>query len=465
MDSIVKTVTELNAAVYAVVGGPVMVVLLTLVGIYFTFRLGFFQIAKIGHWLKSTIGSLLTKREQKTTKGAVSPFQALSAALAGTAGVGNIAGVATAIVLGGPGAVFWMWVSAFFGMMTKYSEVVLSLHFRKRNKHGDFVGGPMYYIERGLNMKWLAVIFAILTIIATFGIGNMSQVNSVAQAMHSTFGVPKIVSGVLLAVFAALVILGGIKRIVGVTEILVPFMCLIYILGGLVIIVIRADALPGAFASIFQGAFSLQSVGGGVLGYAFVAAMRFGIARGVFTNEAGLGSAPIVHAAADVDHPVKQGMWGIFEVFADTIVVCTISALVILQSGLVGTPDAADPAGGPLTGAALSARAFDSVIPGFGEIFITLAVLLFAGATLLGWSYYGEKSLEYLSRGSSTVPIYVYRVIFILVVVLGAVMQLDLVWALSDTFNTLMAIPNLFALICMSGLVVKLTKEYKINNK
>ena len=457
-----KGVEQVNSAINNFMWGPVMLILLVGTGVYFTFRTKAFQISKIGLWMKSTLGSL-GKGGKTKNKGTVSPFAALSTALAGTIGVGNIAGVATALVSGGAGAVFWMWVSALFGMMTKYAEIVLSIHYRKKNPDGEYVGGPMYYIEKGLHCKWLAVVFAVFALIASFGIGNMSQSNTIASSMQTTFGIPSWITGVGVALIVAAVILGGLKRISKVTSFIVPFMGLFYLLGGLIIIFGNLDKLGGAFSQIFAGAFSLEAVGGGVMGYMVFQAMRFGVARGVFSNEAGLGSAPIVHAAADTDHPAKQGMWGIFEVFADTIVVCTITALVILISGALGTTDAA---GKLLDGAPLSSRAFEIGFPGFGQYFITIAIFFFAISTILGWSYYGEKSLEYLcQKGKSKAYSYIYKLLFVVVVVLATTMDLELVWNISDTFNAMMAVPNLIALLILSGVVVKLTKEFLVQRK
>lgn len=454
-------IEKVNSAVNNFMWGPIMLVLMVGTGIYLSARTGFFQVTRIGTWFRETLGSLGKKKSKTKDKGAVSPFAALSTALASTIGVGNIAGVATAIVSGGPGAIFWMWVSALFGMMTKYSEIVLAMHFRKRNKKGEWVGGPMYYIEKGLHCKWLAVLFAIFALIASFGIGNMSQSNTIAGALQSSFGLPPWVSGVGVALIVAAVILGGLNRISKVTSFIVPFMGFFYLLGGLIIIFTNWQHIGPALASIFEGAFSMKAVGGGVLGYAMFSAMRFGVARGVFSNEAGLGSAPIVHAAADNDHPAKQGMWGIFEVFADTILVCTITALVILVSGKLGTVGLD---GKVLDGAALSSAAFESGFPGFGQYFVSISIFFFAVSTLLGWSYYGEKSLEYLCReGKSGKYSVIYKIVFLGAIVLGATMNLKLVWDISDTFNAMMALPNLIAVIGLSGIVFKITRDYRKN--
>jgi len=458
---ILGKLSEFNAAVNDFMWGPVMLILLMGTGIYLTVRMKTFQLTKFGLWMRTTLGSLGKNAKPSRDKGAVSPFAALSTALASTIGVGNIAGVATAIVAGGPGAVFWMWVSALFGMMTKYAEIVLAIYFRRRNKQGEYVGGPMYYLEKGLRSKWLAVLFACFALAASFGIGNLSQSNSIAGALDATFGIPPWISGVAVALIAAAVMIGGLQRISKVTSFLVPFMGIFYLIGGLFILLSNASQLGPAFASIFRGAFDMKAVGGGVMGYAMFRALRFGVARGVFSNEAGLGSAPIVHSAADTDHPVKQGFWGMFEVFADTIVVCTITALVILLSGLVGTAGAD---GTALNGSVLSSAAFEAGFPGFGQYFVSISIFFFAVATILGWSYYGEKSLEYLCQnGRVEVWSGAYKMVYIAATVFGASMNLELVWNISDTFNAMMAIPNLIGVIGLSGLVIKQTKDYFSN--
>lgn len=457
-------IMEINSAVNGFVWGPVMLVFILSVGIYFTFRLKIFQISKLKDWIKNTIG-LLFKGRKKAGNGAVSPFQAFTTAMAATAGTGNLVGVSTALIAGGPGAVFWMWVSGFFGMMTKFAEITLAVHYRKRNKNGDWVGGPMYYITEGLGkrFKWLAVLFAIFGSLCAFGIGNMTQINSIvgtmqttladlhvfdAHAAHTTF---KVILGIVLAVFVALVLLGGLKRIGNVTEFLVPFIGLGCILGCIVAIIIKRDNLPGALSMIFHGAFQMKAAAGGVLGYTLMRALRFGVARGVFTNEAGLGSAPIAHAAADTDHPVKQGMWGCFEVFADTLVMCTLSALVVLTSGaFAGTKTVMD-------GTQLISAAFKSSFGIGGSIFLAFSVLIFAYCTCLSWSLYGLRCFEFLTKGKGG---RVYQAIYCGVVVLAAVMQLNLVWDIADTLNGLMAIPNLIALVGLSPVVISLTKAY-----
>ena len=459
-----ETISQINDAVYSVVGGPIMVALLVGTGIWFTLRTRFFQLFKIKLWFKNTIIACFTKKEVRKTKDqkAISQFQSLCTALAATVGTGNIAGVATAIVAGGPGAVFWMWVSAFFGMMTNFGEKVLGIKYRYKNKDGHWVGGAMIYIERGLKCKWLAVAFSIFCVLASFGIGNMSQGNSIAESMNNAFQIPKWVTGIVVAVLVALVILGGIKRIAKVTEKIVPFMAGFYILGTLVVIMANADHIPAAFGSIFREAFNFQAGVGGVAGYGIAVAMNKGVARGIFSNEAGLGSSVMVHSASDVKEPVVQGMWGIFEVFTDTLVICTLTALTILCSGVYDQSTYIAAMGTPAfeslpNGAALTSDAFSTVFGPFGGMFTSIALTLFAFSTFLGWSYYGERGMEYLF-GAKSVP--VYKILFILVVMLGCVARLELVWSISDTFNALMAVPNLIAVLLLSRQVFDELKGY-----
>lgn len=437
---------DFNEMVRSVVWGPLMLLLMAFIGLYFTLRTRFFQFTKLGKVLRHT---LMGKRE-KGAEGTVSPLQATSTALAGTMGTGNIVGIATAITAGGAGAVFWMWVSAFLGMMTKYAEIVLAVKFREKNDAGELVGGPMYYIEKGLGQKWLAVLFAVFCTLASFGIGNMTQVNAISQTLSTSFGIEPLLSGVVCAVLVGFVILGGMKRIAGITSAIVPLLSVFYIAGALAAICFRASALPEAFSMIFSQAFEFRSVGGGVLGYGFSQAVRFGFSRGVFSNEAGLGSAPIAHASSHTEEPAEQGLWGIFEVFADTIVVCTLTALVILTSGVFGT--------GNLDGADLTAAAFSQSLGKSAGIFLSVSVSLFAFATLIGWCYYGERCVEYLFHSRRAV-LY-YRSVYVVLIVLGAVMELHLVWDISDTLNGCMAIPNLIAVLGLSGIVLEETKRW-----
>lgn len=451
MEKIGETVENINDKVNGVVWGIPMLILIIGTGIYFTFRTKFFQIAHFARVVNETVLGIFKKKSVTKTKEkhSITQFQALSTALAATIGTGNIAGVATAITMGGPGAVFWMWISAFFGMMTNFSENVLGIYYRKKNSKGEWAGGAMYYIENGLHCKWLAVIFAVFCILASFGIGNMTQVNSISSAMKESFSIPPIIIGLILAALVAVVILGGIKRIGKITEKIVPFMALAYIIGAIVIVCINHTDIPNAFSAIFKDAFGLQAVGGGLAGIAVKNAMTWGFKRGVFSNEAGLGSSVMVHSASNVKEPVIQGMWGIFEVFADTIVVCTLTALVVLCTGVAETT--------ALEGVPLVSAAFAHGFGNFAGKFVSVAILLFAFSTVLGWSYYGEKAVEYIFGTKATV---VYKVIFVAFVVVGATMNLGLAWDLSDTFNGLMAIPNLIGVLFLSGTVIKITKNY-----
>jgi len=443
-------IMELNGTINGVVWGPPMLFLLVGTGIYLSFRTNFFSILKLGYVLKNTFLKMFSKEVKG--EGEITPFQAVATALAATVGTGNVAGVATAIALGGPGAIFWMWVSAIFGMTTKFGEVVLAVKYREKTDDGRFVGGPMYYIQNGLKWKWLAVIFSIFGALAAFGIGNMVQSNSVAASLKESFNVPPLATGIVLAVLTALVILGGIKRIGAVTERLVPFMAAIYILGALVIIIGNASHIPEAFGLIFKYAFTPAAASGGFVGATIATAMRRGIARGVFSNEAGLGSAPIAHAAATTDHPVRQGLWGVFEVFMDTIVICTLTALAIMVSGLWDSG---------VSGAALTTQAFNESINGGGYI-VSFGIVLFAFSTILGWSYYGERCAEYLLGKKAVLP---YRILWIPMVVVGSIGGLDFLWDLSDTLNGLMAIPNLIAVLALSGTIITLTKEFFAKEK
>jgi AGCS family alanine or glycine:cation symporter len=436
----------------SIVWGPYMLVLIVGTGIYLTTRTYFLQVFKFGYMWKNTIGKMMEKPEG--AEGAITPFQALATALAGTIGTGNIAGVATAIATGGPGAVFWMWLSAFFGMVTKYAEVVLAVRYRVKRPDGGWAGGPMYYISRGMgeNWKWLATLFAFFGVFASFGIGNMTQANSMADVMATTFSIPHNVTGIVILVLAGLVIVGGIKRIAQVTEKLVPFMAIFYVVGGLIILATRLSAIPEAFALIFRHAFTPTAAVGGFAGATVRKAMTLGVARGVFSNEAGLGSAPIAHAMAQTDHPVRQALWGIFEVFADTIVVCSITALSIIVTGAWQSG---------ITGASLTSHAFNLGLPGPGGIIVAIGVFLFAYSTLISWAFYGEKCTEYL-LGTSAAKI--YRYVFLPFIYVGAVGALEPIWLLADTLNGLMAVPNLIALLALSGVVVRLTKEYFAEN-
>lgn len=462
---------RINETINGFVWGPVMLAIFLLVGLWISLRTGFFQLRHMGLWLKETIVSAFRRKEVRKTKDphSISQFQALTTALAATIGTGSLAGVATAIFWGGPGAVFWMWVSAFLGMMTNFAEKTLGVYYRYKNEKGDWIGGAMVYMEKGLHCRPLALLFAAFCMLASFGIGNMTQANSISSALNHTWGVPPLATGLILALLVGLVILGGLKRIASVTEKVVPFMALFYLAGGMVVLVCFAERIPAAFASILQGAWDWKAAGGGVLGYTMAQSMRFGIARGVFSNEAGLGSSVMVHSASDVKEPVVQGMWGVFEVFTDTLVVCTLTALVILVSGVFDPSAAlaqiaraaADPAyviPESMSGVPLTAEAFSTVFGSFGQIFVVVAIVLFAYATLVSWSYYGEKSVAYLTGTDRYAPL--YKMVFLAVIVLGCVSELNLVWNISDTFNGLMAVPNLMAVALLSPRVFSLTKDY-----
>lgn len=468
MEQIVQTVTKVNGVLNNFIWGPIMLAFFLLVGFMFTVRTKVFQITHIKDWLDVTFFSIFKKGNKvlrTDDKHSISQFQSLCTALAATIGVGNISGVAVALALGGPGAIFWMWLSAFLGMMTNYAENTLGIKYRYKNEKGHWVGGAMIYIEKGLGWKWLAVIFSVFCMLASFGIGNMSQGNEIANGLKNSFGIPSWVTALVIMLLAGLVIVGGIKRIASVTEKIVPFMAITYIVGSLAVIICNITNVPAAFGMIFGNAFNFASMGGGVAGFTIMVAMKRGISRGVFSNEAGLGSSVMVHSASDVKEPVVQGMWGIFEVFADTIVVCTMTALSILCSGVydfaayeacavnnVALEDA-----GLLSGVALTSAAFESVFGAFGGKFISIAVMLFAFSTILGWSYYGERAVEYLF-GLKAVP--VYKLVFILIIFIGCNASLQLVVDISDTFNGFMALPNLIAVTLLSGQVVRMTKDF-----
>ena len=458
--------------------GPWMLILMVGTGIFLTWKLGFLQFVKFGHAMKHTLGKVFSK--QSAGSGEVTPFQAVSTALAATVGTGNIAGVTGAIAVGGPGAVFWMWVSALFGMATKYSEVVLAVQYRERNPKGDYVGGPMYYIRNGLGKKWtwLAMVFSFLAAIAAIGTGNMTQINTIVTSFNSTidaFGgntaattfelmgqtipVSSLAVGLLAAVIVAMVLFGGLKRIGSVAERLVPAMAVIYVACSLVIVFVNRQYVGEIFGMIFRGAFNPQAVTGGVVGVTIMSAIQKGVGRGVFSNEAGLGSAPMAHAATSEKDPVKQGMYGIFEVFMDTIVICTLTALTLL----CGVKSGVSITWGQNAGAELILASFGTVFgTRIGALIVTVAITLFALSTILSWSLYGSRSFEFLFGHKSGI---IYRVLYVAAVVIGAVLKLDIVWTIADTFNGFMAVPNLIALLGLSGVVVKLTKEYFAREK
>ena len=436
---------EVLGKIDAFLWGLPLMVLLVGAGIILSVRTGFVQAKHFGYIMKNTMGKMFEKGEIE--EGAISPFQALSTALAATVGTGNIVGVSVAILGGGPGAVFWMWIAAFFGMCTKFSEVNLSVAYRVKTEDG-YAGGPMYYIDRGLKKPWLGKCFAFLAGVACFGIGCSVQSNAIAGTLKSSFNVPPMITAVVITIAASVVIIGGIQSISKVTEKLVPFMAAFYIVGGLIIIISNASMLPFAIRAIFVGAFNPSAVGGGVIGYTIMLAMRNGVSRGVFTNEAGLGSSPIAHATASTDHPTRQGLWGVTEVFLDTFVVCSITALVILTSGVLNSGEA--------DASALVAEAFSMKFT-FGRYIVSIGLLLFAFSTILGWEFYGETSARYLIGSRIGAP---YKVLFLIMVFVGCTMKLDLAWEVANILNALMAVPNLIGLIGLSGVVVALEKDF-----
>ena len=479
MEEFFAKLTAVNDVVNTFVWVRIGLVLLIGAGVIMTVCNRVFQVTHLAHWWKETIGSIFGKgsaSRRKTDKKSISQFQALCTALAATIGTGNIAGVSAAIVLGGPGAVFWMWVAAFLGMMTNYSENVLGIYYRRRNRDGEWSGGAMYYLSDGLGklkgMKWvgkvLAVLFAIFAILASFGIGNMGQVNKITLNMQSAFfkdpavlgevgGIPviSIIIGVALMILAGLIIIGGLQRIASFAERVVPFMSVLYVIGALIICVINFRNIGEMFAAIFKFAFGVKAAVGGAAGIAIREVITQGCKRGVFSNEAGLGSSVMVHSSSNVKEPVRQGMWGIFEVFFDTFVVCTMTAIVVLSSGHIDLKTGFVKEG--VEDATLVAQVFGEAFGRFGEIFIALAMLLFAFTTVLGWSQYGTKAVEYLFGTKTTI---VYKIIFVLMIISGAVMTSSLAWDISDTFNGLMMIPNLIGVVALFPVVSRITKNY-----
>ncbi|OEU61305.1 MAG: transporter [Desulfuromonadales bacterium C00003094] len=426
------------------VWGPVTIALLVGSGIFITLLVGVIQFRRFGYAWKLISGRFDNPDDQ----GEITHFQALSAALSATIGTGNIAGVGTAVALGGPGAVFWMWVTAVFGMALKYAECLLSLHFRTIHEDGSVSAGPMYYLEKGLGQKWLGMLFAFFAMVASFGIGNMAQANSVAEPLQTYFGVPKVVTGLVIAVLVFAVIVGGIKRIGRVASKLVPCMAIFYVIGALLVICRHYTLLPDAFGLIFRSAFSGSAATGGLAGATVAQAIRFGVARGVFSNEAGLGSAPIAHGAAQTEEPVREGLVAMLGPFIDTITICTMTALVIILTGAYRSG---------LSGADLTNRAFSLGMPGKGGYIVAIGIAFFAFSTAISWSYYGDRSVEYLFGPKLIMP---YRVLFCLLLPVGAAIELELVWTISDIFNALMAWPNLVGLLFLSPLVWRKTREY-----
>ena len=446
-----ETIEKINSAVNNFIWGVPAMICIIGVGLYLSIRTNFLQIRKFPYAIKTTIGRMFKKKE--ASDGSITPFQAVCTALAATVGTGNIAGVAGAIAIGGPGAVFWMWISALLGMCTKFTEVTLAVHFREKNAEGDYVGGPMYYIKNGLGKNWqfLAVLFSAFGVLTVFGTGNATQVNTITTAIDSALlnynvisqnGVStlNLIMGIAITVLVGLVLLGGIKRIGKVAEKLVPFMALFYVILAIGVIILNYRHVPTVFASIFEGAFKPSSVTGGVVGSIFIC-MKKGVSRGIFSNEAGLGTGSIAHACADTRKPVKQGFFGIFEVFADTIVICTLTALVF----------------GKAAGAELTIQGFTSTYGNWVSLFTAVAMCCFAFSTIIGWGLYGARCIEFLFSSKVIKP---FMVVYSLVAILGATVDLGLIWSIADTFNGLMAIPNLIALFLLSGTVVKLIKEY-----
>ena len=467
-------ITKINAVLNGIVWGWPALILLAFVGVLTTCITKCFQISHFGHWMKNTIGAIFkdSKVTSHTSDRSISQFQSLCTALAATVGTGNIVGVAGAILVGGPGAVFWMWLIAFFGMMTNYSENVLGIYYRRKNGQGEWCGGAMYYLRDGLGAKKgckrigaiLAAAFSVFCFLASFGIGNMTQVNSISGNMEAVFGVPTWVSGIVLLTLCGLVIVGGLKRIATVTEKIVPFMVLVYMVGTIAILVMNIKMVPAVFTAIFEGAFALKAAGGGIVGYGMKLAIEQGMKRGVFSNEAGLGSSVMVHSNSNVKEPVRQGMWGIFEVFADTMIVCTLTAFVVLSSGLVDLETGvavAEYSGVALTKANVVSTVFTMYFGKLGGAFVAIAIMLFAYSTVLGWSHYGSKACEYLFGTKSTM---VYRVIFVIATFGGAVMGENLAWDIADTLNGMMMIPNLIGVIVLSPIVYRITKNY-VNRK
>lgn len=455
-----EIIEKINTAVNNFVWGIPAMICIIGVGLYLSIRTGFIQVSKFPLAMKKTVGKVFEKKEAK--HGALTPFQAVCTALSATVGTGNIAGVAGAIAIGGPGAVFWMWISAFLGMCTKFSEVTLAVHFREKNKQGEWVGGPMYYIKNGLGKKWqwLAVLFSVFGVFTVFGTGNATQVNTISTAINSALINFNLISeknialsnwiiGIVIMILVGSVLLGGIKRIGKVTEKLVPFMAILYILLALGVVILNIARVPEVFVSIIQGAFNPAAVTGGVVG-SFFTSMTKGVSRGIFSNEAGLGTGSIAHACADTNNPIEQGFFGIFEVFADTIIICTLTALVILCSGV--------PVGfGAAAGAELTISGFTATYGNWISIFTAVAMCCFAFSTIIGWGLYGARCAEFIFSDKIVKP---FMVVYSMVAIIGATVDLGLVWSIAETFNGLMVIPNLIGVLLLSGTVFKLVKEY-----
>ena len=455
-----ELITTVNDALNGFIWGVPAIACILGVGLYLAIRTGFLQIRKFGYSMKNTLGKIFHR--SSAAEGTLTPFQAVCTALSATVGTGNIAGVAGAIAIGGPGAVFWMWISALLGMGTKFAEVTLAVHFRERNKKGDYVGGPMYYIKNGLgkNWMWLAYLYAFFGVCAVFGTGNATQVNTITAAVNTALlnynvleadalSVSNLIIGIVICIIVALILIGGVKRIGKVSETLVPFMALLYILLGVGLVVIRFDQVPAVFSSIFQGAFNPAAFTGGIIGSFFVS-MQKGISRGIFSNEAGLGTGSIAHACADTDDPAKQGLFGIFEVFMDTIVICTLTALIVLLSGI-------DVPYGQAAGAELTISGFTAVYGNWVSIFTAIAMCCFAFSTIVGWGLYGARCAEFLLGSKIILP---FNIAYCLVSILGATTDLGLIWSISDTFNGFMTVPNLIAVFLLTPVVLRLIKEH-----
>ena len=464
----VEVITNVNNFVNGLVWGWPAIILLGFVGVLMTCLTKFFQVSHFGHWMKKTIGAIFGDKHvtKHTSDKSISQFQSLCTALAATVGTGNIVGVAGAIAVGGPGSIFWMWVIAFFGMMTNYSENVLGILYRRKNEKGEWQGGAMYYLKDGLGSKKhckyiglvLATLFSVFCLIASFGIGNLAQIQSIVSNVKTAFSIPPIATGIFLFLLVGIVVVGGLKRVAAVTEKLVPFMVICYFLGTLIIICSHFYNIPAAFVSIFKGAFAMHSVAGGIVGAGIQTAMKMGFKRGVFSNEAGLGSSVMVHSSSNVKEPIRQGMWGIFEVFADTIVVCTLTALTILTSGAIDLDTGLMTEAAAAIGSdSLMNYVFSQTFGTAGSWFIAIAILLFAFSTVLGWSHYGSTAFEYLF---GTKAVKIYKVFFTVLVIISSVCSSQLAWDLSDTFNGLMMIPNLIGVLVLSPQVMKCTKNY-----
>lgn len=442
-------ITQLLSQISALVWGPITIVILVGTGVFLTFRLGFIQFRLFKHAVDLVSG----KYDKKDDPGEITHYQALSAALSATIGTGNIAGVATAIAVGGPGAVFWMWITAIFGMATKFTSCLLALKYRTFHKGGTVSGGPMYFLEKGLGQKWLGMIFAFCAAVAALGIGNMVQSNSVADAIQHSFGAPKLLTGVIIAIAVWAVVIGGIKRIGQVASKIVPFMSIVYILGALIILLINFKFIPAAFFAIITQAFTPASAAGGFIGSTVALTIRMGVARGLFSNEAGLGSAPMAHATAKTNEPVREGLVAMLGPFIDTIVICSMTALVIIITGAWFTGASGTP---------LTAQAFEIGLPGIGKYIVTFGIIFFAYSTMITWGYYGEVGIEYILGARAILP---YQWFYILMIPLGAYAKLETVWSAADIANGLMIFPNLIGLLGLSGVVVAAVRKYKISQK